>query len=370
MDSLSDEIIVRLFCTAGRYLLMLQTCKHLRSIGISLSSGVLHPNLKLRANTPLSELEDMRTQHLWRCTTSIAFENYYYSLHKLDHIMMKVSHMTICGLRKISITHSTVTLTGMQLICRHMPKLLELKFRNNYISPDAFAFLARKMGEAEKLLDFELFYNSGLSEVNLSDITLLGQQMQKTTKMQHLLVKGSGKGGLAQFDSPFLHQMKNLKTLQIQVCGNSFAPYMRAQAQGAWNHLTVLNLSHSGFTKFNGNDIASCIRHLPSLLDLDLSCNELHNEGVFYVMQALQCSKPNLQSLDLQRNSVHNQGIWDVANSLQYFTSLATLKLSNNCMKSSAAEYLSQALGNLKKLQVDVIGCIPCFMCLFNSGMF
>ena len=68
-----------------------------------------------------------------------------------------------------------------------------------------------------------------------------------------------------------------------------------------------LGLGHGGVQRF-----AACLANgsLPHLIELDLSCNELDDEGIASLAEALSNKKaPELESLDLQFNDFGDEGV-------------------------------------------------------------
>jgi Ran GTPase-activating protein (RanGAP) involved in mRNA processing and transport len=125
-------------------------------------------------------------------------------------------------------------------------------------------------------------------------------------------------------------------------------------------HVTELLLSRKGLTAAHCAELGEVVRKSTHLEILDLSHNNLGDEGVAQLSEVLHdCS---LQELDLCSVGVHDEGVSKLARSLRGNKNLFSLNLfQNEITDRGAIELTCQLKGNgtLDLLGIDVAGMAP-----------
>ncbi|XP_059816755.1 NACHT, LRR and PYD domains-containing protein 12-like isoform X2 [Hypanus sabinus] len=119
--------------------------------------------------------------------------------------------------------------------------------------------------------------------------------------------------------------------------------------------LIDVGLSDSGV-----EDLASALSTNTSLMELDMSENELGDAGVKIVSAALRNPECKIQKLRLTRVSLSDSGAEDLVSALSANPSLMELNLSGNELGDSGVKLVSAALRNpeckIQKLWLDKVG--------------
>ncbi|XP_059815319.1 NACHT, LRR and PYD domains-containing protein 14-like [Hypanus sabinus] len=115
-----------------------------------------------------------------------------------------------------------------------------------------------------------------------------------------------------------------------------------------------------GLTDSGVEDLASALSTNTSLMELDMSENELGDAGVKIVSAALRNPECKIQKLRLTRVSLTDSGAEDLVSTLSTNPSLTELNLSGNELGDSGVKLVSAALRNpeckIQKLQLDKVG--------------
>jgi Ran GTPase-activating protein (RanGAP) involved in mRNA processing and transport len=90
------------------------------------------------------------------------------------------------------------------------------------------------------------------------------------------------------------------------------------------------------------------IRDNCTLKTLDLTRNEIQDEGIIYFAEALENGKTKLHSLNFSRNRISDSGAKKLAHALRYFQNkrrtLEILDLSDNMIGADGAFFLGEQL--------------------------
>ncbi|XP_059818026.1 NACHT, LRR and PYD domains-containing protein 12-like [Hypanus sabinus] len=115
-----------------------------------------------------------------------------------------------------------------------------------------------------------------------------------------------------------------------------------------------------GLTDSGVEDLASALSTNTSLMELDMSENELGDAGVKIVSAALRNPECKIQKLRLTRVSLSDSGAEDLVSALSTNPSLMELNLSGNELGDSGVKLVSAALRNpeckIQKLWLDKVG--------------
>jgi len=104
-------------------------------------------------------------------------------------------------------------------------------------------------------------------------------------------------------------------------------------------------------------DFIQTVADMPSIKQVDFSSNLLGNGGVIKIVQTLleHPGKPSLMTLDLSKNQINDQGAEKLSKLLEHKeASLATLRLNENQITTKGAITLSRAL--VKNTSLKMIG--------------
>lgn len=97
--------------------------------------------------------------------------------------------------------------------------------------------------------------------------------------------------------------------------------------------------------------LASGLRYLPGLRDLDLSNCHVGSQGAVALAEGLRHT-PRLRWFSLQGTKIGDAGVWAVAGALPHLPGLQVLRLGNCGMRSVSAHVLAQQLKRLTQLKV------------------
>jgi len=146
----------------------------------------------------------------------------------------------------------------------------------------------------------------------------------------------------------------------------------------AWSHLTELHLRNCCITSKDMNSIVHDIKMISSLHTLDLSGNNIGDEGCQALSFALchdcvpeNCSIPHLRKLNLSCCHINVKGIKFIAKVIQKKCDLELLDLSDNDCQSRAIDELFKVLKTCNKLSVLKLSSLFIrhfsVFCLLNS---
>ncbi|XP_072553201.1 uncharacterized protein [Salminus brasiliensis] len=108
--------------------------------------------------------------------------------------------------------------------------------------------------------------------------------------------------------------------------------------------LEMLSLERCSLTEESCSDLASVLRSVNSLKDLNLSQNILLDSGVEELSEGLKSEHCKLETLNLERCSLTDKSCSDLVSVLSSVNSLKDLNLSNNNLRNSGVKKLSEGL--------------------------
>ncbi|XP_047679545.1 ribonuclease inhibitor isoform X2 [Prionailurus viverrinus] len=119
----------------------------------------------------------------------------------------------------------------------------------------------------------------------------------------------------------------------------------------------VVRLDDCGLTEVRCKDICSALQANPSLTELSLCTNELHDAGVRLVLQGLQSPSCRIQKLSLRNCCLTNTGCEVLPDALRSLPTLRELQLSDNPLGDAGLQLLCKGLldpqCHLEKLQLE-----------------
>ncbi|XP_072891876.1 NACHT, LRR and PYD domains-containing protein 3-like [Hemitrygon akajei] len=141
--------------------------------------------------------------------------------------------------------------------------------------------------------------------------------------------------------------------------GDSGVNLLSAALRNPECKIQKLWLGKVGLTDTGAEDLASALSTNPSLMELNLSYNELGDSGVKLVSAALRNQECKIQKLWLGKVGLTNSGAEDLASALSTNPSLTELNLSYNKLGDSGVKLVSAALRNPEcKIQILRLGCV------------
>ncbi|OMJ75215.1 hypothetical protein SteCoe_25693 [Stentor coeruleus] len=226
--------------------------------------------------------------------------------------------------------------------------------------------------------------NTGIIYLNLSHNKKLGKGFKgftealATTRIEELMINGCK---LKDINSHYLAVMiKAMKTLRkLDLSENGFTDEgmsLIISSVGHNNSLKWLNISKNKLVKgipkelydfFINNHTLECLKLsncflrnnlsilIPSLQKaetlqkLDLSFNEINNEGAYFIAVALQ-KNFSIKSLNLSFNNIKNKGGISLSNAIEQNPILEELNLKDNSIKNKAAERLYDMIHKNKNI--------------------
>ncbi|XP_059818265.1 NACHT, LRR and PYD domains-containing protein 3-like isoform X1 [Hypanus sabinus] len=158
---------------------------------------------------------------------------------------------------------------------------------------------------------------------------------------------------------PGLHKCQVLR-LGANKLGDSGVKMVSAALRNPECKIQKLWLWDVGLTDSGAEDLISSLRANPTLMELDLSFNELGDSGVKLVSAALRNPECKIQTLWLRKVHLTNSGAKDLVSSLRANPSVTELDLSGNELGDPGVKLVSAALRNpeckIQKLEMYNVG--------------
>ena len=389
---LNEESIWSLFCTAGKFLLMLQTCKRLRALGMSdeiMRTGT-RPNIGIHIHADFTHLQRAIST---RAQPDVAF------------LLRNTRFMSVTRWGGASFTDPTELFDAMRIVLQEsqaldrvcleavkmsrkemydiaiepMSRLTHLGLQSckfGYTSGLEFAhgLLAATNLQILNLSKCSMGY-FGNMDSNLADMTV-DRIAQSLVHNQSLTRLDLSYNLITKLD-PLLNAFASLTSLvELHLNGSSLrTAYMQLTnimtnknydhlidssvdksaltAHGdwkimpnvttRWESMHYLGLEFCDITEVQMQILALGFNRLQNLQFLNLSENKIRNAGAIALSTSLR-GTPDLRTLLLSNNEIRCTGLKHVAQALQFVTSLTNLDLSHNYMSASVAGTLSLTL--------------------------
>ncbi|XP_038050689.1 NACHT, LRR and PYD domains-containing protein 3-like [Patiria miniata] len=224
------------------------------------------------------------------------------------------------------------------------------------------------------------FMGCSLTDSNIADVA---QSLMDLPNLGELKLSGNNLGGTAALWCMHLKHLKSLTKLSLRSCSLNGQDIRHvAESLGELPNLLALNFSGNyvggtavlwcmhlkqfkSLTKLgldgcslNGQDIkhvAESLRHLPNLVELYLSGNNLGGTSALWSMEAKQLK--SLTKLRLGECSLNGQDIKHVAESLRDLPNLAELSLHRNNLGGTAALWCMEVKQLLHLQTLCLTGC-------------
>ncbi|XP_059818069.1 NACHT, LRR and PYD domains-containing protein 12-like isoform X3 [Hypanus sabinus] len=206
-----------------------------------------------------------------------------------------------------------------------------------------------------------------IKELDLRSCQIQGEGIQRLGpglyKCQELRLDGVGltDSGAEDLTSAL---STNPSLMELQLTGNklgdSGVKLVSAALRNPECKIQTLCLRDVGLTDSGAEDLVSALSINPSLMELDLSNNELGDTGVKLVSAALRNPECKIQKLVLNYVGLTDSGAEDLASALSTNPSLTQLDLSGNNLGDSGVKLMSVALRKpeckIQKLGLKHIG--------------
>ncbi|CAF1335933.1 unnamed protein product [Didymodactylos carnosus] len=120
-------------------------------------------------------------------------------------------------------------------------------------------------------------------------------------------------------------------------------------------HYGILHLPYTDLSAKQITEIAHALKvNTTTLITLDISNNNISNEGAISIGDALKVNK-TLTRLDIENNHILNEGATSIGDALKVNNTLTTLFISNNNISNEGATSIGDALKVNKKLVTLII---------------
>ena len=156
--------------------------------------------------------------------------------------------------------------------------------------------------------------------------------------------------------------LKKIEVLKLKNCNlNGILSLSLVPALRTWITLRELCLKNCSITGKSVTSLVQAITACTQLTALDLSCNDIGNEGCQALAVSMLhkcseiCSFPHLKRLDLSNCNINNAGISFLANVLKNYSSLKFLGMARTTLKNLSLEELFLSFQNSKNLtEIDL----------------
>ncbi|XP_030677660.1 NACHT, LRR and PYD domains-containing protein 13 isoform X2 [Nomascus leucogenys] len=299
----------------------LKHCKRLNKLRLSVSSHILERDLEILETSKV----DSR-MHAWNniCSTLVTNEN----LHELDLSNSKLHASSVKGLclalknprcKVQKLTCKSVTpewvLQDLIIVLQGNSKLTHLNFSSNKLGMTV-PLILKALRHSDCNLKYLCLEKCNLSAATCQDLALFLTSIQHVTRLC-LGFNRLQDDGIKLLCAALTHPKCALERLELWFCQLG-AP--------ACKHLSDALLQNR------------------SLMHLNLSKNCLRDEGVKFLCEALGRPDCNVQSLNLSGCSFTREGCRELANALRHNHNVKILDLGENDLKDDGVKLLCEAL--------------------------
>ncbi|KAI2593347.1 NLR family pyrin domain containing 13 [Homo sapiens] len=299
----------------------LKHCKRLNKLRLSVSSHILERDLEILETSKF----DSR-MHAWNsiCSTLVTNEN----LHELDLSNSKLHASSVKGLclalknprcKVQKLTCKSVTpewvLQDLIIALQGNSKLTHLNFSSNKLGMTV-PLILKALRHSACNLKYLCLEKCNLSAASCQDLALFLTSIQHVTRLC-LGFNRLQDDGIKLLCAALTHPKCALERLELWFC---------QLAAPACKHLSDALLQNR------------------SLTHLNLSKNSLRDEGVKFLCEALGRPDGNLQSLNLSGCSFTREGCGELANALSHNHNVKILDLGENDLQDDGVKLLCEAL--------------------------
>uniref|UniRef100_A0A2K5ZDF8 NLR family pyrin domain containing 13 n=1 Tax=Mandrillus leucophaeus TaxID=9568 RepID=A0A2K5ZDF8_MANLE len=365
-----EELQVSSFC--------LKHCKRLDKLRLSVSSHILERDLEI-----LETSEVDSRMHAWNsiCSTLVTNEN----LHELDLSNSKLHASSVKGLclalknprcKVQKLTCKSVTpewvLQDLILVLQGNSKLTHLNFSSNKLGATV-PLILKALKHSACNLKYLCLEKCSLSAASCQDLALFLTSIQHVTRLC-LGFNQLQDDGIKLLCAALTHPKCALERLELWFCqlGAPSCRYLSdallqnrslahlnlsknrlgdegvkflCEALGRPDcNLQSLNLSGCSFTREGCRELAIALKHNHNVKILDLGQNDLQDEGVKLLCEALKPSHRALHTLGLAKCNVTTACCQHLSSVLSSSKSLVNLNLLGNELDHDGVKMLCKAL--------------------------
>ena len=257
------------------------------------------------------------------------------SCRPIAELLSKNVHLRILHLDHNQIAVEGVASLSTALITNEVLQTLTLN--GNPLGDRGLIYLAKACG-----------HNSHLSTLAMDGCGIT--QTGRVEQLQNLLLK-------RRIDNNFESLLERLQDDDYRVTGIDLSGralgdegvLRLSEALADNTQVRQLWLRDCAVTNAGAKALASCLEQNMSIVDLFLGGNNITDEGLGYVCEALRGSNATLVSLEMDDNKISQRGVRDFMNALQKNTSVLVATFENNMKDDSCLRELDHALEEKRK---------------------
>ncbi|XP_077229349.1 RAN GTPase-activating protein 2-like isoform X2 [Tasmannia lanceolata] len=303
----------------------------------------------------------------------------------LEVMMIFSSALEGCVLKYLNLSDNALGEKGVRAfaaLLKSQRSLEELYLINNGISEEAAQAVCELLPSTEKLRVLH-FHNNMTGDEGAIAISDIVKRSGSLEDFRCSSTRVDSEGGVALAEA--LETCTNLKKLDLRdnmfgvVAGIALSKSFSRHANVTEIYLSYLNLEDEGtialanalkesapsleVLEMAGNDITvgaasalfECIATKQFLIKLNLSENELKDEGTILISKALQEGHEQLKEVDMSTNSIRRVGARMLAQAVVWKPDFALLNINGNYISDEGIDEVKEILKAGKK-SVDVLG--------------
>ncbi|XP_011751327.2 NACHT, LRR and PYD domains-containing protein 14 isoform X3 [Macaca nemestrina] len=327
------HLLVSSFC--------LKHCRCLRTIRLSVTT--VFEKKTLKTSLPANTWDGDRITHWWQDLCSVLHTNEHLRELDLCHSNLDKSAMNIlhqelrhpnCKLQKLLLKCITFP-DGCQDISTsliHNQNLMHLDLKGSDIGDNGVKSLCEALKHPECKLQTLSLESCGLTEAGCEDLSLA---LISNKRLTHLCLADNvlGDGGVKLMSDALQHAQCTLQSLVLR---------------------------HCHFTSLSSEYLSTSLLHNKSLTHLDLGSNWLQDNGMKLLCDVFRHPSCNLQDLELMGCVLTNACCLDLASVIVYNPNLRSLDLGNNNLQDDGVKILCDALRypncNIQRLGLEYCG--------------
>uniref|UniRef100_A0A5F8AG97 NLR family pyrin domain containing 14 n=1 Tax=Macaca mulatta TaxID=9544 RepID=A0A5F8AG97_MACMU len=328
------HLLVSSFC--------LKHCRCLRTIRLSVTT--VFEKKTLKTSLPTNTWDGDRITHWWQDLCSVLHTNEHLRELDLCHSNLDKSAMNIlhqelrhpnCKLQKLLLESCNLTvfccLSIFNVLIRSQ-SLIFLNLSTNNLLDDGVQLLCEALRHPKCYLERLSLESCGLTEAACEDLSLA---LISNKRLTHLCLADNvlGDGGVKLMSDALQHAQCTLQSLVLR---------------------------HCHFTSLSSEYLSTSLLHNKSLTHLDLGSNWLQDNGMKLLCDVFRHPSCNLQDLELMGCVLTNACCLDLASVIVYNPNLRSLDLGNNNLQDDGVKILCDALRypncNIQRLGLEYCG--------------
>uniref|UniRef100_H0V413 NLR family pyrin domain containing 14 n=1 Tax=Cavia porcellus TaxID=10141 RepID=H0V413_CAVPO len=224
-----------------------------------------------------------------------------------------------CKLQHLGLESCSLTATCCADIAKALVKSQSLVFLNlssNNLLDDGMMMLCEALGHPECYLQRLVLQNCGFTEVSCEDLSLV---LLRNKRLTHLCLADNsvGDSGVKFLSTALAYSECTLQSLVLRRC-----------------HFTTISIEY----------LSTSLLCNESLIHLDLGSNSLHDDGLNFVCNVLQKPTCNLQELELMGCVLSTECCPDLVSAILNSPNLLSLDLGYNDLQDEGVKILCEAL--------------------------